>query len=225
MANPDALPDNPCAIALPHMPHPNGRGWCHGRQETPALPPKVLVAQAGVRSLLTLCGEDPDRPGLADTPARVARSFMEMTSGMQQDPAAILARTFSDMGNVDQMVVLRRCPVVSLCEHHMLPFTGYATVGYLPGSDTVVGLSKLARLVDCYARRFQVQERLTMQVAQALMEHLGATGAGCRIEATHSCMALRGVRKTEATMVTSALLGTFRDQPDTRAEFMALGAD
>lgn len=177
-------------------------------------------ADAVVR-LLSYVGEDPTRPGLVDTPARVLRSWAELTAGYHDDPAAILARRFPD--SYDEMVIVRGVDFTSLCEHHVLAFTGTATVGYLPAPDQgVVGLSKLARLVDCFARRLQVQERLTMQIADAIEQHLAPLGVGVVVAATHSCMACRGVRKPGAEMVTSAMRGALRDHPEARAEFLTL---
>jgi len=174
-----------------------------------------------VRRLLQFVGEDPMRPGLLDTPDRVVRALAEMTSGYQLDPAEVLARQFPD--DYDEMVVVRGVSFHSMCEHHMLGFSGTATVGYLPAPGRgVVGLSKLARLVDLYARRLQVQERLTTQIADAIEEHLEPLGVGVLIAAHHSCMGCRGVRKPEAEMVTSALRGALREKPEARAEFLAL---
>lgn len=178
-------------------------------------------ARQGVRALLRYLDQDPDAPGLADTPARVLRAYRELCQGYQVDPAALLAVSFPE--DTDGLVVVRGVEFTSLCEHHLLPFMGTATVGYLPGPGRgVVGLSKLARLVDCYAQRLQVQERLTRQVVDALVEHLEPVGAGCVVHATHLCMSCRGVRKREAEMVTSALAGVLREEPDARAEFLAL---
>lgn len=176
------------------------------------------LAEAGLSALLELLGDDPDREGLTETPARVVRAMCEMTSGLREDPAAVLGTTF-DVSS-DEMVVVTGVEFVSLCEHHLLPFTGTAAVGYLP-VERVVGLSKLARLVDIYARRPQVQERMTRQITAALDEHLATKGAACVLRATHSCMSCRGVRKT-AQMVTSSLTGAFRDEAETRGEFLAL---
>lgn len=174
-------------------------------------------AEAAVRTLIQYIGEDPAREGLAKTPHRVAKAFLEMTSGYTQDPAQILSTTFDD--RCDEMVVVRNISFWSLCEHHMLPFHGTATVGYLP-KERIVGLSKIGRLVHCFARRLQVQERLTQQVAHALMEHVKPHGVGVIIKAQHTCMEMRGV-KTPGEMMTSCLLGQFLD-PTTRAEFLAL---
>lgn len=179
------------------------------------------TGELAVVQLLQAIGEDPQRPGLVDTPGRVVRALLELTSGYADNPAAILARVFPD--EYDEMVVVRGVAFTSLCEHHLLTFTGTAVVGYLPAPGRgVVGLSKLARLVDAYARRLQVQERMTMQIADAMVEHLQPLGVGVVLRARHSCMGCRGVRKPAAEMVTSALRGAMRDQADTRAEFLAL---
>jgi GTP cyclohydrolase I len=168
--------------------------------------------------LLTWLGEDPQREGLRDTPARVLRALREMTTGYDDDPVEILTRQF-ELG-YDELVIVRAIPFWSLCEHHLLPFHGEATVGYLPG-PRVVGLSKVVRLVECYARRLQVQERLTVEIAEALMTHLQARGAGVILRARHGCMETRGVRAAAET-VTSAMLGVFRDEAKARAELLAL---
>ena len=175
---------------------------------------------AAVREILIAIGEDPDREGLRDTPARVARSWAELFAGYQQDPADVLVTTFGDVEGYDDLILLKDIPFYSTCEHHMLPFIGVAHVAYLP-KDRVVGLSKLARLVDVYARRLQIQERMTQEIARAIMEHLQPLGCAVVIEATHGCMVCRGVRKEGAKMVTSALKGDFQN-PATRAEFLAL---
>jgi GTP cyclohydrolase I len=179
----------------------------------------IVTAVEAVTSLLRLIGEDPTRDGLVDTPKRVVRALMEMTSGYTLDPADVLTTTF-DVG-CDELVIVRDIEFSSLCEHHLLPFTGTATVGYLPG-DFVVGLSKIARLVHVYARRLQVQERMTNEIAQALMAHAEPRGVAVVVEATHCCMATRGVRSS-GRMVTSALVGELRTNPELRAEFLTLG--
>lgn len=176
-------------------------------------------ARAGVYDLLLAIGENPARQGLLDTPARVVRALQEMTGGHQVDVAALLGRTFDD--TCDEMVVVSDIHLTSLCEHHMLPFTGTAAVGYVPDGK-VVGLSKLARVVDAYARRLQVQERLTVQVAEAIEEHLHPKGVGVVIRATHSCMGVRGARQPNAITTTSELRGVMRSKPEARAEFFAL---
>lgn len=171
-----------------------------------------------IRTLLAELGEDPDREGLAGTPDRVRRMYAELTDGYSTDPETLLNDAAFDV-DYDEMVVVRDIEFYSLCEHHLLPFFGKAHVGYLP-SGRVIGLSKIPRAVDMFAHRLQVQERLTQQVATFLMERLEPKGVACVIEATHLCTVMRGVRKQEATMVTSAMLGTFRRDPKTRAEFL-----
>ncbi len=175
--------------------------------------------EQAVRHMLEAIGEDPDREGLAGTPDRVARMYEELFSGLHEDPASYLEVGFSE--EYDEMVVLRDIPFHSMCEHHLLPFMGRAHVAYLPRGK-VVGLSKLARVVEAYARRPQLQERLTQQIAHLLMDRLDAKGVGVIIEATHTCMTIRGVKKPGATMVTSCMLGLFRSNPATRGEAMDL---
>ncbi|QZY30713.1 GTP cyclohydrolase I FolE [Nocardioides coralli] len=185
------------------------------------VPPFDLArAEAAVRELLTAIGEDPDREGLRETPARVARAYEELTSGLRQRPEDVLTTTF-DLGH-DEMVLVRDIELWSMCEHHLVPFTGVAHVGYIPAdSGKITGLSKLARLVDLYAKRPQVQERLTTQVADALMKLLDARGVIVVIEAEHLCMTMRGVRKAGARTITSAVRGQMHNAA-TRAEAMAL---
>ncbi|MEN3585692.1 MULTISPECIES: GTP cyclohydrolase I FolE [unclassified Streptomyces] len=177
-------------------------------------------AEEAVRELLIAVGEDPDREGLRETPARVARAYRELVAGLRQEPEDVLTTTF-DLGH-DEMVLVRDIEIMSLCEHHLLPFHGVAHVGYIP-ADTgkITGLSKLARLVDVFARRPQVQERLTTQVADSLMKILEARGAIVVVEAEHMCMSVRGVRKPGAKTTTSAVRGQLRDAT-TRAEAMSL---
>jgi GTP cyclohydrolase I len=175
--------------------------------------------ERAVREILLAVGENPDREGLAQTPARVARSYAELFSGLNEDPRTHLRTVFKE--SYDEVVLLRDIQFHSMCEHHLLPFTGRAHVAYLPDGK-VVGLSKLARLVEGYARRPQVQERLTMQIADALMDELNPIGAVCVIEAVHTCMTIRGVRKPGSVMVTSALRGIFKENPSSRAEVLAL---
>ncbi|HEX8780243.1 MAG TPA: GTP cyclohydrolase I FolE [Nocardioides sp.] len=177
-------------------------------------------AEAAVRELLAAIGEDPEREGLRDTPTRVARAFAEITDGIRKRPEDVLTTTF-DLGH-DEMVLVKDIELWSMCEHHLVPFTGVAHVGYIPAEHGLItGLSKLARLVDVYARRPQVQERLTTQVADALMRILEARGVIVVIEAEHLCMTMRGVRKAGARTITSAVRGQMRDGA-TRAEAMAL---
>ncbi|MFD4316797.1 GTP cyclohydrolase I FolE [Streptomyces sp. NPDC058548] len=177
-------------------------------------------AEAAVRELLIAVGEDPDREGLQKTPARVARAYRELLAGMRQEPEDVLTTTF-DLGH-DEMVLVKDIELVSFCEHHLLPFHGVAHVGYIPAeTGKITGLSKLARLVDVFARRPQVQERLTTQIADSLMRILEARGAIVVIEAEHMCMSVRGIRKPGAKTTTSAVRGQLRDAT-TRAEAMSL---
>ncbi len=178
-------------------------------------------AAAAVRELLIAVGEDPDRPGLRDTPDRVARAYAETFAGLWQDPSDILATTFDE--DHDEMVLVKDIPMYSTCEHHLVPFHGVAHVGYIPGADgKVTGLSKLARLVEVFARRPQVQERMTSQIADALDGVLKPRGVLVVIEAEHLCMAMRGIRKPGSTTVTSAVRGIFRVNAATRSEAMSL---
>jgi GTP cyclohydrolase IA len=176
--------------------------------------------EKAVREILIAVGEDPDREGLLDTPKRVARSYAEIFAGLHQDPSDLLATTF-DLDH-EEMVLVKDIPFYSTCEHHLVPFHGTAHIGYIPSHDgKVTGLSKLARLVEIYARRPQVQERLTTQIVEALVEHLEPKGAIVVIECEHMCMSMRGVRKPGARTVTSAVRGQLREQA-TRAEAMSL---
>ncbi|WP_104525907.1 GTP cyclohydrolase I FolE [Blastococcus atacamensis] len=178
-------------------------------------------AAAAVRELLIAVGEDPDRPGLQDTPARVARAYAETFAGLHQDPFEVLATTFDE--DHDELVLVKDIPMYSTCEHHLVPFHGVAHVAYIPGSDgRVTGLSKLARLVEVYARRPQVQERMTRQIADALNDALKPRGVLVVIQAEHLCMAMRGVRKPGSSTVTSAVRGIFRENAATRSEAMGL---
>jgi GTP cyclohydrolase I len=174
----------------------------------------------GVRLLLEGIGEDLDRPGMRDTPGRVARMYQEITTGLREDASDVLQAVFEE--GHDEMVMVRDIPMFSLCEHHLLPFIGKAHVAYVPSQGRITGLSKLARLVDGFAKRPQVQERLTSQVADALVERLHPQGALVVIEAEHLCMSMRGVRKPGAITVTSAVRGVFRDSMPTRLEAMNL---
>lgn len=177
--------------------------------------------EKAVREILCAIGEDPDRDGLIDTPARVARLYAEICGGLQEDPAEHLEKTFEV--DHDEIIIVRDIPLYSICEHHLVPFFGKAHVGYLPKpSGKITGLSKLARLVDGYARRPQVQERLTTQIADALDDNLDPMGAIVVLEAEHMCMSMRGIKKPGATTVTSSVRGSFRDNPASRAEVMGL---
>ena len=182
--------------------------------------PSREMAEEAVRTLIRWAGEDPEREGLAETPARVTRAYAEWFGGYGQDPCEILRRTFEEVGGYDDIVVLRDIPFESCCEHHMAAIRGTVHVGYLP-RDRVVGISKLARVVDAFARRLQVQERLTAQIAETINEVLKPRGVGVIVKATHGCMATRGVRKHGVSMVTSRMLGAFRDDPAARQEFLA----
>jgi GTP cyclohydrolase IA len=188
------------------------------------LPPGTVDfarAEAAVRELLVAIGEDPDRDGLKATPARVARAYAEVFAGLHVDPDDVLQTTFDE--NHDELVLVKDIPLYSTCEHHLVPWHGSAAVGYIPGDDgRITGLSKLARVVDLYARRPQVQERLTSQVADAVMRRLEPKGVIVVVQAEHLCMAMRGVRKPGALTMTSAVRGIFQSDPRTRAEALSL---
>ena len=178
-------------------------------------------AEAAVRELLRWAGDDPDREGLIDTPGRVARAFREYFRGYLEDPGVHLDRTFGEVGGYDNIVLLRDIPFQSHCEHHMAPIIGKAHIAYLP-RDRVVGISKLARVLHGYARRLQVQERLTAEVADCIQRHLDPVGVAVVIEATHACMSARGVMTTGVSMTTSRMIGVFRDDDRSRKEVLAL---
>ncbi len=197
-------------LAGPRSPH-------SANERTPMV--DVTRAEAAVRELLAALGEDPDRDGLRDTPRRVARMYGELFRGLTEDPARHLARTFDEP--YEELVALRNIAFASLCEHHLLPFIGRVHVAYLPG-DRIVGLSKLARTVEAFARRPQVQERLTSQIADALMQHLHARGALVVVEARHMCMQIRGVNKPDSVMVTSAVRGSLKIDAAGRTEAMSV---
>lgn len=186
--------------------------------ERPSVPQEV---QDAVRTLLRWAGDDPEREGLRDTPARVGRAWREYCRGYLEDPGAHLVRTFEDVGGYDEVVLLRDIPFQSHCEHHLAPITGTASIAYLP-KNRVVGISKLARVLHGYACRLQVQERLTAEVAQCIWDHLEPHGVAVVIEAQHGCMTGRGVRTPGVGMVTSRLLGCFLDSPSSRKEVLAL---
>jgi GTP cyclohydrolase I len=178
------------------------------------------VAEA-VRTLIRWAGDDPDREGLRDTPARVARAWREYARGYAEDPASHLSRTFDEVGGYDEIVLLRDIPFQSHCEHHLAPIIGKAAIAYLPG-NRVVGISKLARVLHGFARRLQVQERLTAQVADTIWEHLKPQGVAVVIEATHACMTARGVSTPDVMMTTSRMMGVFREDERSRREVLAL---
>jgi GTP cyclohydrolase I len=178
-------------------------------------------AEAAVRTLLRWAGDDPTREGLLDTPGRVTRAYAEFFSGYQVDPVAVLERTFEETDGYDEIVLLRDIRLESTCEHHMAPIIGRVHVAYLP-YHRVVGISKLARVVEAYAKRFQIQEKMTAQIANTIQQVLEPRGVAVVIEAAHQCMTTRGVHKPGVTMVTSRMLGAFRDDPTTRRELMAM---
>ena len=183
--------------------------------------PTEAEAEDAVRVLLRLAGDDPNREGLRDTPKRVVRSYKELFSGYGIDPVALLERTFEEVQGYDEIVLLRDIRLESYCEHHMVPIIGRCHVAYLP-RDRVVGISKLARLVDAYSKRLQIQERLTAQIADTIDQVLQPRGVGVVIEAGHQCMTTRGVHKPGVSMVTSRMLGAFRDDPATRRELLSI---
>lgn len=183
--------------------------------------PSRAEAEAAVRTLIEWAGDDPDREGLQGTPDRVVRSYEEFFAGYGQDPVALLAKTFEETGDYDEMIVLRDIRLESYCEHHIVPILGKVHIGYLP-EGRVVGISKLARLVDVFAKRMQIQEALTAQIADTLHEVLKPRGVGVVIEAAHQCMTTRGIRKPGVSMVSSRMLGAFRDDASTRREFLSM---
>jgi GTP cyclohydrolase I len=183
--------------------------------------PSRTEAEEAVRTLIRWARDDPQREGLRDTPARVVRSYEEFFAGYQQDPRDILARTFTEVEGYDEMIVMNDIRFESHCEHHMVPIIGKVHIGYLP-DKRVVGISKLARLVEVYARRLQVQEKMTVQIADTLQEILRPKGVAVVIEAAHQCMTTRGVHKPGVGLVTSRMVGAFRDDPSTRREFLAV---
>jgi GTP cyclohydrolase I len=191
-----------------------------GRADQPGRPSRA-EAEAAVRTLIQWAGDDPTREGLLDTPARVARSYEDFFRGYGEDPEAILTRTFEEIEGYDEMVILRDIRLESHCEHHMVPIIGVAHVAYLP-NRRVVGISKLARVVDAYAKRLQIQEKLTAQIANTINDVLQPRGVAVVIEAGHECMSTRGVHKSGVAMVTSRMLGAFRDDASTRREFLSM---
>ncbi len=182
--------------------------------------PSRAEAEHAVNTLIRWTGDDPEREGLIGTPARVVRAFTEWFAGYDQDPDELLERTFEETAGYDEMVVLRDIRFVSHCEHHMAPIIGCAHIGYLP-RNRVVGISKLARLVGAYAKRLQIQERMTAQIANTLNRVLAPQGVAVVVEGAHGCMTSRGVHQSASTMVTSRMLGVFRDRPETRLEFLS----
>ena len=183
--------------------------------------PSRDAAEQAVRTLIRWAGDDPDREGLVGTPDRVVRSYEEFFAGYEEDPRQMLQRTFEETDGYDEMVILRDIRLESYCEHHMVPIIGKAHVAYLPG-ERVVGISKLARVVEAYAKRLQIQEKMTAQIANAIEEALRPQGVAVVIEAAHQCMTTRGVHKPGVTMVTSRMLGAFRENAETRREFLSM---
>lgn len=192
----------------------------HGDRKGTTDRPTRSEAEEAVRTLIRWAGDDPSREGLLGTPDRVARSYGEFFAGYWQDPGSILRTTFEETEGYDEMVVLRNIDYESHCEHHMVPIIGKAHVAYLP-NNRVVGISKLARVVEAYAKRLQIQEKMTAQIANTINEVLAPKGVAVVVEGNHECMSTRGVHKPDVTMVTSTMLGAFRDDPSTRREFLA----
>jgi GTP cyclohydrolase I len=191
------------------------------KKPAPPTRPSRAEAEDAVRILIRWAGDDPGREGLRDTPGRVAKAYEEFFAGYEQDPREVLARTFSEVEGYDEMIVMNDIRFESHCEHHMVPIIGKVHIGYLP-KHRVVGISKLARLVEVYARRLQVQEKMTVQIADTLQEILQPKGVAVVIEAAHQCMTTRGVHKPGVGLVTSRMVGAFRDDPSTRREFLAV---
>src|SRR6266498_2531459 len=189
-------------------------------KQVPVVRPSRAEAEDAVRTLIRWAGDDPDREGLVGTPARVVRAYEEWFAGNFENPREYLQRTFEEVAGYDEIVLLRDIRFESHCEHHIAPIIGRVHIGYLP-RDRVVGISKLARLVDVYAKRLQVQEKMTAEIAKCLDKVLKPHGLGVIVEAAHECMTTRGVHKSGVTMLTSCLLGTFRTRPETREEFLA----
>jgi GTP cyclohydrolase I len=190
------------------------------KSKQPVDRPSRTEAEDAVRTLIRWAGDDPDREGLKRTPARVTSAYEEWFAGYQEDPRAFLQRTFEEIAGYDEVVLLRDIRFESHCEHHIAAIIGRAHIGYLP-RNRVVGLSKLARLINVYARRLQIQERMTVEIADALNRILQPHGVGVVIEGMHACMSTRGVQQSDSTMVTSRLLGVFRERPETRQEFLS----
>jgi len=187
----------------------------------PSIKPSREEVEAAFRTIIRWSGDDPDRPGLLETPSRAARAFEEYFSGYNQDPLQILNKTFDETGGYEEMVILRGIPFESHCEHHIAPIVGRAWVAYVP-NGRVVGISKLARVVEAYSKRFQIQERMTSEIASAVQEALQPQGVGVILKASHHCMSSRGIHKVGSDMVTSCMLGCFRDNAITRQEFMGM---
>jgi GTP cyclohydrolase IA len=209
----DTAIKNPAALTLP--------ADLRAEAEMVVPRPPRSEAEAAVRTLIAYVGDNPDREGLRDTPKRVISAYEELYSGYREDPVEVLDRTFAEMGTYDDLVLVRNIPFHSHCEHHMMPFYGRAHVAYMP-IERVVGLSKLARLIDVYARRLQTQEHLTSQVVTAIDEVLKPRGVAVMVEAEHTCMSLRGVEKQGSSTVTTQFTGLFRDDPTRQVRFITL---
>jgi GTP cyclohydrolase I len=195
------------------------------REAGPAEPvrrPSKTEAEAAIRTLIAFLGDDPNREGLVDTPSRVIRSYDEFYSGYRETPDGVLGRTFEEVGGYDDIVIVRDITFYSHCEHHMVPFTGRAHIGYLPNGEGVVGLSKLARIVEVFARRLQTQENLTAQIVNAIDEQLKPRGLAVMLEAEHQCMTMRGIKKHGASTMTTGFTGTFRDDPMEQLRFITM---
>lgn len=189
--------------------------------KTRPIRPTREEAEGAVRVLLRWAGDDPGREGLRDTPGRVARAYDEFFAGYRVDPDALLAKTFDDVGGYDEIVIVKGIAFESYCEHHLVPIIGSASIGYLP-SRRIVGLSKLARVVDAFAKRLQIQEKMTADVAQCIQRVLEPLGVAVVVEAEHQCMSTRGVHKHGTSTITSCMLGVFKEKPEARAEFLSL---
>jgi GTP cyclohydrolase I len=213
-------------VATPRKPRPGAPrppgGSSRALKSAPRIQrPSQAEAEEAVRTLIRWAGDDPKREGLLGTPDRVVRAYREFFRGYDQDPNAILKRTFEETDGYDEMIVLKDMRFESHCEHHLAPIIGRAHIAYLP-HHRVVGISKLARLLDCYAKRLQIQEKMTAQIANTLQEVLQPRGVAVVIDASHQCMTTRGVHKPNTSMVTSRMLGAFRTDPSTRREFLAI---
>jgi len=211
------MDDEPSIMADAFLPRPRSASSERPVSERPS----AEEAEAAVRTLIRWAGDDPEREGLIDTPGRVVRSYRELFAGYDVDPRAYLERTFDEVGGYDELVILKDIRFVSFCEHHMLPVIGKAHVGYLP-NERVVGISKLARVVNGFARRLQIQEKMTAEIANAIQDILHPKGVGVVVEASHSCMTLRGVNSPGSSLITSHLVGAVRDDHRTRQEFLRL---
>jgi GTP cyclohydrolase I len=206
---------------MSELPKPLPPSFCTGRPQPKEPRPSRTEAERAIRTLIRWAGDDPDREGLLDTPARVARAYEDWFSGYAEDPEEYLSRTFEEVAGYDEMITLKDIRFESHCEHHLAPIIGHVHIGYLP-NNKVVGISKLARVVEAYSRRFQVQEKMNAQIAHCIQRVLEPQGVAVVIEATHQCMTTRGVHKPGVTMVTSMMLGQFRQNPLTRREFLSV---